>query len=73
MPIGKISDIDFRNGFCFVEPEDGGNRVYVKIAQLLDADIPFPKIGLPLSFRIAEHDNGRRSATDVAVLEPASA
>ncbi|PDT72710.1 cold-shock protein [Bradyrhizobium sp. C9] len=50
MPTGRISRVSYQHNFGIIQPDEGGQDVFVNLDQLEDV---FPAIGLRLAFDLA--------------------
>jgi len=61
MPTGIVKWFNGRKGFGFIEPEDGGNDVFVHVTALKDSGIKFLNEGDKVSYELVEN-RGRMAA-----------
>ncbi len=69
MPSGKVKWFNAQKGFGFIEPDDGGQDVFVHISAVERAGIPNPTEGQALSYEL-ERDpkKGKVSAANLKAL-----
>lgn len=68
---GKITFWNYRKGYGFIEPSDGGKQVFVHIRSFNEQD-QRPKLKQLVSFEMAEDKRGRVCATAVGSVEESS-
>ncbi len=68
MAIGIVKWFNPTKGFGFIQPETGGNDVFVHVSALKRAGIPTLDEGQKVSYELAT-DRGRTSAVDIKVME----
>jgi len=64
MAQGKVKWFNPTKGFGFIEPEDGGNDVFVHISAVQRAGMQGLDEGQVVSYELEER-NGKTSATDL--------
>ncbi|MGQ0527502.1 MAG: cold-shock protein [Alphaproteobacteria bacterium] len=64
MPQGKVKWFNAQKGFGFIEPEGGGNDVFVHISAVERAGMRELTEGQMISFDV-ESDRGKQSATNL--------
>jgi len=65
MPTGIVKWFNGRKGYGFIEPEDGGNDVFVHVTALKDSGIKFLNEGDKVSYELTEN-RGRMAAEKLA-------
>ena len=66
MPTGIVKWFNGRKGFGFIEPEDGGNDVFVHITAVKDAGIDRLQDGDRVTYELIEK-RGRMAAGSIVV------
>ena len=66
MPTGIVKWFNGRKGFGFIEPEDGGNDVFVHVTALKDSGIKFLNEGDKVSYELTEN-RGRMAAGNLTL------
>ena len=66
MAQGKVKWFNPQKGFGFIEPEEGGNDVFVHISAVEAAGLRTLDDGQAISYEIKE-EKGKQSATDLQV------
>jgi cold shock CspA family protein len=64
---GKITFWNFRKGYGFIEPNGGGDQVFVHIRSFTDKE-QRPKLEQMVSYEMSEDKRGRVCAANVAEL-----
>lgn len=64
---GKITFWNFRKGYGFIEPTDGGDQVFVHIRSFTDKE-QRPKLEQMVSYEMSEDKHGRVCAANVGEL-----
>ena len=72
MPTGIVKWFNGRKGFGFIEPEDGGNDVFVHVTALKDSGIKFLNEGDKVSYELTEN-RGRMAAGNLTLDGESSA
>ena len=65
---GKITFWNYRKGYGFIEPSDGGKQVFVHIRSFSDRQ-QRPKLEQQVSYTLSEDQRGRVCAVDVGPEE----
>ena len=69
MPSGKVKWFNAQKGFGFIEPDDGGQDVFVHISAVERAGIPNPTEGQALSYELQrDPKKGKVSAANLKAL-----
>lgn len=68
MAIGVVKWFNPTKGFGFIQPEQGGNDVFIHISALKRAGIATLDEGQRVSYELAT-DRGRTSAVDIKVVD----
>ncbi len=66
MATGKVKWFNPQKGFGFIEPEEGGNDVFVHISAVEAAGLKTLDDGQQVSYELKE-EKGKQSATDLQV------
>ena len=66
MPTGIVKWFNGRKGYGFIEPEDGGNDVFVHVTALKDSGIKFLNEGDKVSYELTEN-RGRMAAGNLTL------
>ena len=66
MPTGIVKWFNGRKGFGFIEPEDGGNDVFVHITAVKDAGIDRLQDGDRVTYELVEN-RGRMAAGSIVI------
>ena len=66
MPTGIVKWFNGRKGFGFIEPEDGGNDVFVHITAVKDAGIDRLQDGDRVTYELIEN-RGRMAAGSIVI------
>jgi len=70
MPTGKVKWFNGQKGFGFIEPEDGGNDVFVHISAVERAGLTGLAEGQKLSYELAvDRRSGKSSADQLRVVD----
>jgi len=64
MPKGKVKWFNATKGYGFIEPEDGGNDIFVHISAVRGAGMNDLEEGQEVEFEIVEND-GKASAENL--------
>ena len=67
MPNGKVKWFNPVKGYGFIEPEDGGKEVFVHVTAVRAAGLETLKDDQAVTFEIETAEDGRQSATDIAI------
>jgi len=67
MPTGTVKWFNSTKGFGFIEPEEGGKDAFVHITAVQQAGLTTLRDGQKVSYQLAETDNGRMAAHDIAL------
>ena len=67
MAIGTVKWFNATKGFGFIQPEQGGNDVFVHISALKREGIATLNEGQRVSYELAS-DRGKTSAVDIKIL-----
>lgn len=65
MSTGTVKWFDARKGFGFIQPDDGGNDVFLHISAVERSGIENPTDGQKVSYDIERDRRGRMSATNL--------
>jgi len=65
---GKITFWNYRKGYGFIEPSEGGKQVFVHIRSFSDRQ-QRPKLEEQVSYTLSEDKRGRVCAVDVGPFE----
>ena len=68
MPTGIVKWFNGRKGFGFIEPEDGGNDVFVHVTALKDSGIKFLNEGDKVTYELVEN-RGRMAAGSLSLAD----
>lgn len=63
---GKVKWFNYKKGFGFVTPDDGGKDVFVHITAMREANIRSLEDGQPISYELKE-ENGKTCATNLVL------
>src|SRR5690554_5123863 len=66
--VGKITFWNYRKGYGFIEPSEGGSQVFVHIRSFSDRQ-QRPKLEQQVSYSLSEDKRGRVCAIDVGPEE----
>ena len=72
MPTGIVKWFNGRKGFGFIEPEDGGNDVFVHVTALKDSGIKFLNEGDKVTYELVEN-RGRMAAGSLSLADAQAA
>jgi len=67
MPNGKVKWFNPVKGYGFIEPEDGGKDVFCHVTAVRAAGLETLKDDQAVTFEIETAEDGRQSATDIAI------
>jgi len=65
---GTVKWFNPTKGFGFIEPESGGNDVFVHISAVERAGIPSLNEGDRIEYELVQGQNGKSSAEDLKLL-----
>ncbi len=65
MPTGTVKWFNATKGFGFIQPEGGGNDVFVHISAVERAGLRTLSEGQRVSFELAKDRNGKTAAADL--------
>lgn len=68
---GTVLWFKAQKGYGFVKPDDGGDDVFVHVAELAASEIASLSEGDRISFRRASHGDGRFFAIEIGKIAPA--
>lgn len=68
MANGKVKWFNITKGYGFIEPEDGGNDVFVHITAVQAAGLDKLLEDQKVSYELQESRNGKMAAADLKVL-----
>ena len=69
MALGTIKWFNATKGFGFIEPEEGGNDVFVHISAVKESGLETLDEGQKINFEMVEDRRGRMSAGNLSVTE----
>ena len=69
MAVGTVKWFNATKGYGFIEPEEGGNDVFVHISAVERAGMQSLREGQKVEFEIAPGRDGRSSAEDLKALD----
>lgn len=65
MTIGKVKWFNAKKGFGFIEPEDGGEDVFVHISAVEKSNLEELREGDKISFELEKGRNGKYAAVNL--------
>ena len=68
MANGTVKWFNGTKGFGFIQPEDGGNDVFVHITAVQAAGLQGLEDDQKISYELEEGRNGKQNATNLALL-----
>mgnify|MGYP001794288456 FL=1 len=69
MATGTVKWFNSEKGFGFIQPDEGGNDVFVHISAVQQAGLQGLKDGQKISYELIEDRRGRSSAGDLQVSD----
>ena len=69
MATGTVKWFNSEKGFGFIQPDEGGNDVFVHISAVQQAGLQGLKDGQKISYELIEDRRGRSSAGNLQVSE----
>ena len=68
MPTGTVKWFNATKGFGFIEPDEGGNDVFVHISAVQNAGMDGLNEGQKVSYELEQGRNGKTAAGDLKAL-----
>jgi CspA family cold shock protein len=68
MPTGTVKWFNATKGYGFIQPDEGGNDVFVHITQVQRAGMTSLNDGQKVTFELETRRDGRTSATNLEAL-----
>ena len=68
MPNGTVKWFNVTKGYGFIEPEEGGNDVFVHITAVQRSGMEGLQDGQKVGYELEEGRNGRMAASDLKAL-----
>lgn len=68
MATGKVKWFNTQKGFGFIQPDEGGNDVFVHITALQEAGLQGLKDGQPIQYELMEDRKGKLAAQKLKLL-----
>ncbi len=68
MPTGTVKWFNATKGFGFIEPEEGGNDIFVHISAVQNAGMDGLNEGQKVSYELEQGRNGKTAAGDLKAL-----
>ena len=68
MPNGTVKWFNVTKGYGFIEPEEGGNDVFVHITAVQQSGMEGLREGQKVAYELEEGRNGRMAASDLKSL-----
>jgi CspA family cold shock protein len=68
MPTGTVKWFNATKGFGFIEPDEGGNDVFVHISAVQNAGMDGLNEGQKVSYDLEPGRNGKTAATDLKAM-----
>ena len=65
MPTGTVKWFNATKGYGFIEPDEGGNHVFVHISAVQNAGMDGLNEGQKVSYELEPGRNGKTAATDL--------
>lgn len=69
MALGTVKWFNGTKGFGFIEPEEGGEDVFVHISSVEGSGLPGLQEGQKINYEMVEDRRGRMSAGNLSVTE----
>lgn len=68
MPTGTVKWFNVTKGYGFIEPEEGGNDIFVHITAVQQSGMEGLQDGQKVGYDLEEGRNGRMAATELKAL-----
>ena len=68
MPTGTVKWFNATKGFGFIEPEEGGNDIFVHISAVQNAGMDGLNEGQKVSYELEQGRNGKTAAGDLKAM-----
>ncbi|MCK5621650.1 MAG: cold-shock protein [Alphaproteobacteria bacterium] len=68
MPTGTVKWFNATKGFGFIEPDEGGNDIFVHISAVQNAGMDGLNEGQKVSYELEQGRNGKTAAGDLKAL-----
>ena len=68
MPNGTVKWFNVTKGYGFIEPDDGGNDIFVHITAVQRSGLEGLNDGQKVAYELEEGRNGRMAASDLKPL-----
>jgi len=68
MPTGTVKWFNATKGFGFIEPDEGGNDVFVHISAVQNAGMDGLNEGQKVSYELEQGRNGKTAAGDLKAM-----
>jgi CspA family cold shock protein len=69
MPTGKVKWFNEGKGWGFIEPDEGGDDIFVHYSAIVSEGFKTLKEGQQVEYELTEGKNGKQQATDVKKVE----
>jgi len=63
MAVGTVVSFDEQKGFGYIQPDEGGAKVFLHITEVKRAGIDSVSVGLKISYEVVYGANGKASAS----------
>ncbi|MGR3723751.1 cold-shock protein [Abyssibius alkaniclasticus] len=67
MAKGTVKWFNTEKGYGFIQPEDGGNDIFVHVTAVQQAGLTTLKENQPIEYELTDGRDGRKSAGDLKV------
>ncbi|MEN8196099.1 MAG: cold-shock protein [Pseudomonadota bacterium] len=68
MPTGTVKWFNATKGFGFIEPDEGGNDIFVHISAVQNAGMDGLNEGQKVSYELEQGRNGKTAAGDLKAM-----